>query len=282
MFRELLPWLFVALHCIIFLIHEVHGGQWGFWKIGLTIVTFIAIIGVPLFVWAETRRRWQKRLQVTSSSLHNVSDNIRNHYFSILKAEPDQDMYACGQQIVDKIKESLEHLTGRTSHVSIIIADNPQSEPQLPDNTTVFLLCRSANNGTAVRRLGDDESHKLEEYSPLWDIINEGIPYYAKTWIVRKQVMAHWIPKTHRDPNTKWASDYNAVMAVPIRIKRIYLADKDRGVGEFVVAGFIWCDWSARFPFWKWNRGSYANLLLSIADGFFHYLERVKEVKTDS
>ncbi|MGO8879723.1 MAG: hypothetical protein ACLPVO_07885 [Desulfomonilaceae bacterium] len=245
------------------------------WLYLVDIALFLSVVLVPLSVVVIYRQKWRKRIRTISTKLHDITNDIRNHYVKLDKQiDIDSALADCGQCVVDRTRDILKCLTGRAPHVSIRIIENSKKEPQKPKDARCTTLCWDRAKKEA--RPDDGKVYYITKSTPLKEIGQDNNSYHAKNWLTLNLL---WWKTEHQSFYPNWADYYRSVLVVPIRVKTIYLNEKDRGDGEYTVMGFIWCDWKARLPlpvFRKKLREAYINMLLCVADGLFYYLLRVK------
>lgn len=230
-------------------------------------------VGLPI----GNHFRSLKRLRIISARLHDISNDIRNHYTKLHNAEDtDIKLVECGKSVVDRLKEVLDCLTGKKTRVSIRIVDNKVLGPQDSKKTRCTTICWDKEKKSA--RPDDEKPSLISQYTALKEIGQKNNAYYSKNWIS----LGTLLNKTpYIGGYSTWKNDYKSVLVVPIRIKTVYLPKDCRGDGEYAIMGFIWCDWDSVYalPLLKKNREIYTNLLHCVADTFFHYLFRTSKIQ---
>lgn len=237
----------------------------------------VLCVAAPIAAHLREKKQWKKRLKTIASKLHDISNDIRNHHTKLnYEVDIDIELIECGRCVVDRLKEILDCLTGKKTHVSIRIIDNSTAEPLDLSKASCSTICWDKEKKMA--RPDDKEPSLISKYTPLIEIGQKDNAYFARNWITSNK-FHQGQPYVSQD--STWSNYYKSVLVVPVRIKTVYLAEKYRGDGEYTVMGFIWCDWQARLalPILKKHRETYTNLLLSVADTFFHFLLRIREIQ---
>lgn len=239
----------------------------------LELILLLVVVSVPIAFVQVSKSKSRKTMKIVSAGMHNVMNDIRNHYFQLSdRTDPDLALMACGQCVVDHVSDILNRLSRGKPRVSIKVISNPSTSPQSPKTSLATSLCWDRDKREA--RQDDGEQVSLSKSTPLWELSEHNNAFYAKNWIAP----LGWNKALYESPYVRWYKDYKSAMVVPIRIKTAYLPPDERGDGEYTVAGFLWCDWKNRFPLplREKHREHCVNILLCVADGFFHYLQKIR------
>ncbi|MBI4965333.1 MAG: hypothetical protein HY913_18800 [Desulfomonile tiedjei] len=212
----------------------------------------------------------------TCNRLHTATDRIRDDYFDLyLKCQQRQlDERALrkavrdtGQTLVDILSQILQDVTKQPIVSTLKLIVSTGSDPEYAS------VVRS--NNVNVGRPDDGERFRISQCAPL-----EEIYFRHKSTYVRNELRQYAKRNGFNNPNPDWARHYNSLMVVPIRIRRELIDATCKDPREYEIVGFFWCDSVAAKPFRASLEPICVAALLCVADGFYHFLERINHYRT--
>jgi hypothetical protein len=229
----------------------------------------------------EMAQLFQKQLTVVAEKLHFATHEIRNGLDELLKLDEEtvkpRDVEVIsvqvGIKVVSYLAEFLTSCVGQSVCVCIKILNklpDKQGELLAPSyedlkKTVVETMCRSTN--TPKARF-EQNLHPVAENTAFLDIMYKGEPYFAKSDLIEEAGQ-----KRYSNTTPHWQDHYKTAIVVPIRIQ---IGTVDNVPGQrpvYDLLAFLCADTKAANSFDKYGISVYADFLMAVGDGFYHYLD---------
>ncbi|MCX5860808.1 MAG: hypothetical protein WCG29_13645 [Desulfomonile sp.] len=244
-------------------------------QVAIANVIFIIIVVVAL-VWVISKEKkktsqleetFSSKLRLISERLHTVHHLIRDETYRLGEAPESarlNALHAVGQ-ILNLMSDFLGDLTGQKICVCIKIMEQFEGitaeKPSDLEGKTVLTFVRDA--GTPRKRW-EHLRHPLSHNSDFRDIILGQKSYFTAVDLEKES--------GYTNTTSDWSVWYKTAIVVPIQLD---VAQKPGGHPRFELLGFLCAD-SMSIEAFGDRIEDYANLLMSVGDGLYHYFDHVR------
>lgn len=257
------------------------------------------LLSIKTLKYAKIVKNYKQSL---SASFYNLSHDLRNEYFDLLKMHKkgrDQgdniesltrDTISFLQNILDTLCETLHSMTGQEfcGCIKVIENNNNVSNKINRETASIKTFCRSRN--VSPERVVSDTQHKkikINENTDFYEILDyenmESNSCFYQPNLIDYDKSLRKVGQKYRNTTTDWKNYYRSTIVAPIRVANERLFYNDIKVIGFLCVDSMSVDALRNTPV---ERNCYSNIVKAYADVAFiilnmygYYLQKAKKQK---